>query len=193
MTTLSLTTQLDAVNTLLDCIGESPISSLEVSGLVDVAKAKALLADTSLAVQSSGWDFNTENSYPLPRNLAGEVPLPPNTLKVNTTEQFYDINVVQRGTKLYDKKNHSYTFDRDLIVDIVFFLDWDDLPQAARRYIVIRAARVFQGRELGSDAQFRFSESEEMQALVDFKDAEGSSSTYNMFSGSYSVANIIDR
>lgn len=193
MTTPTLTSQLDAINTMLDCIGESPISSLEVSGLADVAKAKALLDETSLAVQTSGWDFNTEKQYPLVRDLSGSIALPTNTLKVDTSEPQWDIDIVQRGSRLYDKKNHTVTFTRDLKVDIVLYLPWDDLPQAARRYIMIRAARTFQARELGSETQHRFSEADETTALVDFKDAEGSAGDYNVLSGSYSVACILDR
>ena len=193
MANASLTSLLDAINTLLDCVGESPINSLEVSGLVDVAKAKALLAETSLAVQTSGWDFNTEKSYPLVRTTDGTIVLTPNTLKVSLSDKYSDLNVIQRGLKLYDKKNHTMTFTKDLLVDIVFYLPWDDLPQAARRYIMIKASRIYQARELGSDTQHRFSEREEFDASVDFNDAEGSSSNYNMFSDSWSVAGLLNR
>jgi hypothetical protein len=193
MTTPTLTTELEAINTMLDGIGESPITSLEVSGLVEVAKAKALLNEVSIAVQTTGWHFNSEQKYPLVRDLDGYITIPQNVLQVDTAEEQGDIDVTQRGTRLYDKKNHTYVFTKDLSVDIVFYLPWDELPQAARRYIMIRAARVFQTRELGSDVLHSFSDADESLAWADLKSAEGSTGDYNMFNGSWSVASILDR
>lgn len=189
----ALTTELDAVNVMLDCIGESPVSTLEVSGLADVARARALLNETSLAVQTSGWHFNSEERYQLVRDLDGYITVPPNVIKLEPSEGTSKLDVAQRGSRLYDRKNHTAVFTEDLLVDLVFFLSWEELPQAARRYITIRAARTFQARELGSDTLHKFSEAEEALALVDFKDAEGATGNYNMFNGSWSVASILDR
>lgn len=193
MSTTVLTSELTAVNTMLSCISESPVNSLEVTGLVDLDMAKSILNEVSRAVQGSGWNFNSETDYPLPRTVAGEIVVPLNALKVDTTAKFSSYDIVQRGIRLYDKKTRSYVFDKDIEVDIVFLLEWEDLPEAARQYIMIRAARVFQGRMLGSDTQHKFTEAEEGNALVTFKDAEGSTGDHNMLSGSYSVANILDR
>lgn len=195
MSNLALTSELDAINIMLDCIGESPVSSLEVSGLVDVAKAKALLTETSRAVQKLGWHFNEERNYPLMRDVNGHITLPPNALKVDTTENFdkTQLDVTQRGQQMYNRAKHTYVFDRNLKVDIVFMLPWDSLPEAARHYILIKAARIFQARQLGSDTLHRFSEQEEFDALAALKDAEGDNADYNMFSDSWSVANILYR
>jgi hypothetical protein len=193
MTTPTLTTELEAINTMLDCIGESPISSLEVSGLVEVAKAKAILNEVSLAVQTTGWHFNSEHRYPLVRDLDGYINAPRNAIQVDISEAQSDIEITQRGLRLYDKKNHTFMFTKDLLADIVLYLPWDDLPQAARRYIMIRAARVFQTRELGSESLHKFSEAEEFMAHSDLRAAEGETGNYNMFNGSWSVASILDR
>lgn len=189
----TLTTELEAVNTMLDCIGESPISTLEVTGLADAAKAKATLAEVSRKVQEKGWHFNSETEYPLTRDTDGYITLPTNVLKVDTTAEFNDYDVAQRGSRLYWKDDHTYVFDKDLEADIVFYLPWTELPQAARSYIEIRAARVFQGRQLGSETQFKFSAQEEADALAAMVSAEADNSDYNMFNGSWSVANILNR
>lgn len=190
---LSLTTELDAVNTMLATIGESPVSSLEVAGLTDVAIAKQVLTETSRAVQSKGWHFNTEVNYPLARTIEGYVNVPLNTLRVDTTGYDSDVDVVQRGIRLYDRANHTYVFDRALTADLVLYLAFDELPEAARYYITIRAARVFQRRVLSSETVESFTQEEEMYALVALSEAEGDTADSNVLSGNYSAAFILER
>lgn len=193
MTTITLTSELDAINTMLSCIGEAPVNSIEVSGLADVDMAKAVLNEISRSVQASGWHFNQETDFPLPRNVSGEITVPSNTLNVDTTKRFDDYDVVQRGTRLYNKTTRSFVFDKDIEVDLTLLIEWAELPEAARQYIMTRAARVFQARQLGSDTQHRFSEADEAVALANFKDAEGSTGDYNMLNSSWSVGQVLDR
>jgi hypothetical protein len=193
MSTVALTTELEAINSMLDAAGESPVSSLESSGLADVAEAKKLLDEQSRLIQSPGWAFNTEYNYPITPDTEGLISLPTNTLKVDADNTYWNLDVVQRGLRLYDRKNHTYSFTDTFTGTFVFLLDFSELPQAARHYIMVKAARIYQARVLGSDTLHRFSEAEEMEALVAFKDAEGDSGDHNMLSGSWSVANILVR
>lgn len=179
---------------MLAAAGESPVSSLTTSGLADVAEARAVLDEHSREVQSSGWVFNTEYEYPLTPDADGLITLPQNTLKVDADNTFTQVDTVQRGLRLYDRKNHTYQFtETSLTGTIVFLLSFDELPETARRYITIKAARVYQARVLGSDTQFKFSESEEMNALLNFRSAESEVGDFNMLSGSWSVARILER
>lgn len=191
MTTTTLTTELQAVNTMLAAIGESEINSLQVTGLADVAAARSTLDEFSREVQLKGWQFNTEDAFPLVRDAYLRISLPPNALKVIV--QGSSLDITQRGTKLYDKTNHRDTFENDLEARVVFLLSWDELPQVARHYIMVRASRVFQARQLGSDTQHRFSEAEEATALAALTEAEGETGTYNYFQGSRSVTQIMER
>lgn len=194
MSTVTLTPELTAINTLLAAAGESPVSSLTTSGLADVAEARAVLDELSREVQSSGWAFNTEYEYPLVPDADGLITLPQNTLRVDADRTFTQVDTVQRGLRLYDRKNHTYTFTESRLTGtIVFLLAFDELPETARRYITIKASRVYQARVLGSDTQFKFSEAEEMTALVTFKRAELDVEDANMLSGSWSVARILGR
>lgn len=189
MTTTALTSELEAINTLLAAIGESGINTLEVTGLADVASAKRTLDEISRTVQTVGYHFNTEDEYPLPRDTSGTITLPQNTLKMNLAG---DASVIQRGLRLYNKEDHSYAFAKDLEGTLVFLLPWDELPEVARHYIMIRASRVFQARTLGSDTQFQFSEDEERKALTSLQEAEGETGNHNIFS-SPSVQSIMAR
>lgn len=181
-------TELEAVNMCLAAIGESPVNTLISTGLADVASARAKLTEFSRTIQSTGWAFNTELNYPLMRGSDGTITAPLNTLSISTDANVTDALISQRGQNIYDKKNHTYIFTNDLKVNIILFLDWDELPQTARQYIAISAARSFQGTNLSSDTLDKLTEEDETMALVALKDAEGDNGDYNMFTDSYSVA-----
>ena len=193
MALLTPTSELDAVNTMLTTIGEAPVASLEVSGLSDVAIAKQVLAEVSRAVQTKGWYFNTEKEYPLSPTMEGYLLPPSNTLRVDSNKEYSDVDVVMRGTKLYNLKEHTNIFTKTIKVDLVILLPFDELPEAARYYITIRASRIFQKRVLGSEAIEQFTQSDEGIALATLKEAEVDTGDYNMFNGSYSVASILQR
>lgn len=189
MTTQALTTELEAVNTLLGALGESPVNSLQAPEVAELSAAKAALDEISREVQTVGWHFNTEDAFPLVRDNNGRIQLPSNTLKVVLPKKYLDrMNVVQRGLKLYDKKAHTDVFKEDIEATLITLLPWDELPQVARHYIMVRSSRVFQARQLGSDTQFRFSQKEEEDALNHLTEAEGETGNFNMFTDSPSVA-----
>lgn len=194
MTATTLTSELEAINTMLHAAGESPVDSLDSSGLADVAAAKALLDRQSRLLQSPGWIFNTEYDYPLTPDVDGLIQLPLNTLSVDTNAQHTDVDVVQRGTKLYDRKGHTYVFtNQSLKGTMKFLLGFEELPQPARHYLMVSAARIYQAEVLGSDTQFKFSQGEEQNALVALRNSEADNADYNMLSGSWSVSNILRR
>lgn len=193
MSTTALTTELSAINTMLAAAGESPVSALSSSGLADVAEAKAVLDEQLRLIQSEGWVFNTEYDYPLIPDTEGYIALPQNTLKVDADTTYSQVDTVQRGLRLYDRKNHTYVFTQSLKGTMVFLLPFEELPQYARHYAIVKAARVYQARVLGSDTQFKFSEAEEFAALTTFRNAETQAGDFNMLSDSWSVARILVR
>jgi hypothetical protein len=187
------TTELDAVNTMLSTIGEAPTNSLQ-GGSVDVGTARNILTSVSREVQSLGWHFNTEKDFRLlPDADTRQINLPANTLRVDTVGQDLLTDVVQRGTKLYDRLRHTYLFDAAITTDIVVFLAFDELPEAARRYITIRAARIFQESMVGSETLSAFTRRDEAIALAALKKAEAKTGDFNMLRGSRSVSRILDR
>lgn len=193
MATLTPTTELEAVNIMLGTIGEAPISSLEVSGLVDVAVAKQMLHEVSREVQSRGWDFNQEYNYPLALDVDGFLSVPTNSLRVDTSGEYSQYDVVVRGNRLYDRENHTFVFSKTIKVDLTLFLAFEEMPEAARYFITVRAARRFQDRFLPSESGHVFSEVDEKAAAVTLKEAEGDTGDYNMLTHSYSVASILER
>ncbi len=192
---MNLTTKLEAVNVMLSTIGEAAVNSLS-SGLLDAETAETILNNVTRSVQSTGWSFNEEIDYTLSPDSDGILNLPANCVRVDLakSESKYrnaNFDYVQRGTKLYDKINHTYAINETVKVDMIITLDFDELPETARRFIAIRASRIFQERVVGSETLSRFSDDDENTAWLDLLHSESDVNDYNIFddSGTYRVLN----
>jgi hypothetical protein len=194
-TVLTPTTELEAINTILSVIGESPISSTsEISSVADAVTAQSILSEVSRQVQTKGWHFNTDKEITLsPDTYSGEIIVPTNCLRVDSSGADREVDVVHRGTKLYDRTKHTYKIAKQIVVDMVVLLPFTELPQAARHYITIKAARVFQSRTVGSEALYQFTAADERDALIDLKKAEGVTGDYNILTGNPTVFRSLRR
>lgn len=180
---LSPTTELEAVNSMLYTIGESPVSTVEDSGIVDATTALTTLREVSREVQSRGWHFNTEIGFRLaPTFPDGEINLPLNTLQVDSVRGFTRADVTQRGKRLYNRRDHTYKFAKPVVCDLTVLLAFEDLPEFARGYIGTRAARLFQKRTVGSAELDSFTAQDEATALVNLQDSEAEVADYNILS-----------
>lgn len=187
-------TELEAVNEMLSVIGESPVSTLDSDGFVDAVIARGILTRVSREVQTRGWNFNTIPEYTLTPDSNGELKLPLNILKLDQ-HHAYDgrVDCVQRGLKVFDKKSLSFVFDEPVKFEVVQFLDFDELPEYAKTYITIRAARIFQTRSVGSETSQGLTQEEELRAHVEALSADGDVSDFTMLSGNYDVGRVIER
>jgi hypothetical protein len=175
-----LTNELDALNILLYTIGEAPVTSADESGLSDVAIAKHILAEESRRVQAKGFDFNTDLDYALALDINSKCPIPVNALRIDNVDGKM---LVQRGGFFWDRKGNTYVLSQAVRADIVRYLPFTDLPESARYYITLKAARVFQRRLLGDDATEVFTEKDESESRADMEDAQMSSRDTNMLNG----------
>ena len=177
------TSFLDAVNRVLQMLGEAPVNSLQ--GQFGLAKqAEVALNDVSRTIQTEGWSFNTDLEKKLERNSSNEIELSSNVSRVVVDNLEYpDIDVVQRGDKLYDRRNNRYTFDEDLIVDMTTILEWDLLPEHARQYITIKAGRQLQEAIIGSSDLTKLNLTQELEARSAFLEEETSKTEHSMLRG----------
>lgn len=179
---------------MLGTIGESPVSSLSnEESMVDVALARQVLREVTTLVLTKGWHFNTEINWPLPPTITGEIFLPANCIRIDTSGDSASTDVVARGSRLYDRMKRSYVFTSPLTVEMVVLQDFIEMPQAARHYIAIRAARVFQQRMVGSELLGGFTAIDERDALASLKRHDGNNADYNILNGSWSVARVLRR
>ena len=193
MATLAPTSKLDAVNSILLGIGEAPVNTLG-SGLQEAEIAEVTLNNINREVQSIGWHFNTEIRYTLDKTESGIINLPANCLKVDVTAVLRDYNtdVVERSRKLYDRVKNTFVFTTDIETDIVILLDFEEIPETARRYITLRAARKFQENIIGSPVLSRLQADEEMFSLMALRESEAEIGDYTIFD-QYDTYRHIDR
>ena len=177
----TVTSKLESINVMLTSIGESPVNTITSSTTTDVSIAVQILDNVSREVQSVGWHFNTDVNYKLAKNTSNQIVLPSNCLRVDNTHQDADLDLVERNRKLWDRKNHTYTIEQDVRVNITWLLEFTEIPETARRYITIRAARIFQDRMLASDTLHKFHQVDEIQALAALKEHEGDTRDHSIF------------
>ena len=188
----TVTSKLEAINVMLTAIGESPVNTITSSTTTDVSIAVQILDNVSREIQSVGWHFNTDVNYKLAKNTSNEIVLPSNCLRVDNTHQDADLDLVERNRKLWDRENHTYTITQDVKVNITWLLEFTEIPETARRYITVRAARIFQDRMLASETLHKFHQVDEIQALAALKEHEGDTRDHSIFDN-YSTYRVIDR
>jgi hypothetical protein len=178
---MALTTEIESVNQMLGHIGEAPVNSLADTAALPISGSIALttLREVAKEVQTEEWHFNTVTDHEISPNGDSKIPLPATTLfvdAVNSTDDF-----VQRGLFLYNRKDRTFTFTSAVKVDLTEQLDWDDLIEPARRYITLRASRIFQGRIVGSRELEALIAVDEMQARARLQELDSQSSDRTIF------------
>jgi hypothetical protein len=157
-----MTTKLEAVNQMFTGIGQAPVVSLDASN-PEIASAIAILETVNREVQSEGWHFNTEVNYPFTADNSGNILVPSTVLQIsdNKMSNVQRYQTVIRDGKLYDKVNHTFTFSGQVLCDVVWLFDFEDVPAVFAQYITQRASRVFAGRVQGSTEMVQFNSQDE--------------------------------
>lgn len=174
---LELTTELEAVNAILGAVGEAPINSFDET-FTDASMALSLLQSQSRLTQARGWHFNTELGYVLQPDGTKTIYLPRNTLRVLPQDGSTDY--VQRGRKLYDRTNRTYEFESSVTVDLVLALPFEELPEAARQYLTIKAGRRFQDQYQSDQALHQFTVRDEVSAWASLENFEAETAKHNV-------------
>ena len=184
-----VSTELDAVNSILMSVGETPVNTLTVQS-PEVAIAQKTLRQVCREIQAEGWSYNTENQYPIDLDTNNQCIIPNNVLQLdlNIFEHGKDYDVVRRSDngvmKVYDKKNHTFTFENcsKLYFDIIWMLDFEDLPQTFKDYITTRASRIASNRMVNSQPSAKLLEADEAAARAAAVQYEMQQSDHNIFS-----------
>lgn len=169
-----MTTELKAINQLLSSIGEAPVNSLEGALTAEVATARSILDEVVGEVQEKGWYFNSDKDITLTPDANGQISLSADVIRVDGLPHVEKVQVIARGSRLYNRTEHTYTFAAPVRVVRAVELPWADLPRTAKRYIVTRAIRKFQDRQVGNSALGQVLLRDEAFALADLRqwDAE---------------------
>ena len=153
-----VSTELDAVNSILMSVGETPVNTLTVQS-PEVAIAQKTLRQVCREIQAEGWSYNTENEYPIQLDTNNQCIIPNNVLQLdlNIFEHGKDYDVVRRSDngvmKIYDKKNHTFTFENcsKLYFDIVWMFNFEDLPKSVQAREIAMGIENFSGDGMGGN------------------------------------------
>ena len=189
------TSKLQAVNTLLSIVGEAPVNSLTPPLTGDTALADRTIDVISTEIQAEGWSWNKRIYKQIPLDANGHSTLSSSTLGVRFNPISYPSQrFVLRGTKLYDRVTSDYDLrdslgvamtggTSDIIAEVVEELDWDSVPETGRRYIIIRAGRIFANRLVTSSSIESYTAEDEQNALKILKRTEDMAENNNFISG----------
>ena len=190
---VAATTELESINIMLAAIGEAPINSLTGTLPVDARLAQSTLTEINKKVQMEGWSFNTDIDVTLPRDGSNQIALSTDTLRIDPNiHQHPTIDAIQRGLKLYDRLNNKYEFDEDLICTVVYFRAFDEIPEPARYYITIKAARVFVDRLVGDQGLRTYTEQDEVRARAILMETDLANGDHNLLRGDPSLTSVFD-
>ena len=193
MTTVAATTELEAINIMLAAIGEAPVNSLTGTVPVDVRLAQSTLTEVNKEVQSEGWSFNTEIDVTLTKDNSDQIALPQDVLRVDANiHQHPTIDPIQRGLKLYDRLNNKFEFDEDLICTVIYFRTFTEIPEPARRYINIKAARIFVDRLVSDDGLRTYTEQDETRARAILMETDLANGDHNILRGDPSLTSVFN-
>lgn len=179
MADLAKTTRLQAINSMLSAIGESPVNSLDSTATADVALAQHILDEVLRDLMTRQWSWNYLWNQTLQKDSDGYIAVPANWAAVD--HDTYDY--IEKGGYLYDQENETDVFTSDVTgLKATVMLDWDDMPQAARQYAVVRASRIFVNRHGGSpEAVGPYTAADERTAWNLLQEFEGEQADFNIF------------
>lgn len=191
MDSLTNTTELEAVNTILSVMGESPVNTLDVEGDLYIERAQSALKEKSRAIQKKGWYFNRDYKWPMARNVDSKIPVASNMIEAVPDGDYVGKHYTKRGGFMYDLANRTFEFDAGITCTVTWFMDWPDLPEAARYYITICAARAAQERMVGSEGVHKFTQDDEVRAHAELVREHLRMARPNSFSGNYTITKML--
>ena len=171
-------------------VGESSVNTLTVQS-PEVTIAQSTLRQVCREVQAEGWKFNTEQQYPITLDSNNHCLIPNNVLQIdlNHFKHLNDFDVVKRnddGTmKLYDLIEHRYNFENTsegkLYVDIIWMVDFEDIPQVFKDYITQRASRIAANRMVNDPTVAELMAADETLARALAIEYDTNQGDYNIF------------
>jgi hypothetical protein len=86
--------------------------------------------------------------------------------------------------KVYDKKGHTFTFTNcsKLYFDIIWMIDFEDLPQPFKDYITARSTRIASNRMVNNPQSAKLLETDEAGLRALALEYETKQGDYNIFS-----------
>jgi len=135
---------LDAVNKCLTTVGLAPVNTI-INAPPEAALARQEIDNEHHKLLSVGFRWNTDRNVTLKRNTDGEIPVSEDVIEVRIDRRLHpNVDPVVRGDRLYNLIGGTYVFEKDLDrVSVVRHLEWYELPEPAKMFIMYNAVASF--------------------------------------------------
>ena len=198
--TYATSSELDAVNSVLMSVGESPVNTLETQS-PEVAIAQTTLRQITREIQAEGWSFNSEQAVKFIPDTNDQVELGDNILSVDVNRYYhldtYDVtmkattstvnNKLVTTKKLYDRyRAHEANADKfpdetAVYLDIIYMYAFEDIPQIFRDYITAKACRIASNRMVSDEGANQILQQDEIVARANAIEYDTAQADYNVF------------
>jgi len=172
--------RLEAINEVLDSIGEFPVPKLDTGGVSEASQAERHLDLGTRKICAQGWNFNTDFKLILSPDENGDIQVGNDVLWIDSDDTDRNRNVVRRDTRLYDQDNHTYTFDGPLVTKVIRLICFEDLPPKVKEYVVADVSRKFQQKFLGGQVQDAYNNDALARLMVEAKHADAKTRDRNI-------------
>ena len=135
-------TELEAVRQMVRLSGRGDVTKLDGVDATSLSgRAQRTLRDASYMLQSRGWHFNKLQEITLEPDAEKFIEIPSHYLLIDSDGNDSDINVTERGSRLYNLDDNTFEFDNSITVNAIILSEWDCLPFWFRNYAMFTAAR----------------------------------------------------
>lgn len=184
--------ELEAVNDILSCIGENAVTFIDgADDNADVANAIRCLRNANREVQSQGWTWNTSTKTLTPDFYSKKIRYLDTYLRLMASDGATTYR--RRQDFVYDSSNNTDTFTDPITVKMIEQLDFDEMPECFRQWIIVKASRAFNIRFFGASEIEALLEGDESEAHRLCMEYEMDYGDFNMLDGDSWTAGRLSR
>lgn len=174
---VSSNTTIEAVNTILSSIGDSPVNTIEDPTNVNVINAIRELDKVNRQEQARGWSFNVIPAYTLNVDQ--------NTHMISWATTFLRLKspgtiYTRKGDYVFNFTGQTFYFKNDITVEIIVLVGLEEMPEPMKNYIVAKASYGFQEKYLGDPNLTQGLLADLQEAWVRVQEYETEMNDYNM-------------
>lgn len=196
-------TDLNAINEILACVGQAPVTSIDTTTNLyelvgteykqltiptnpDVAMAQQNLLEVSRRVQSEGWAFNKEYNFPItPEVNTKRVRYSDNMLQMDLAQgraEYGNLSTVKRNGFLYERYHHTFEWNFPVLYcDMLWYFDWQDLPRPIQDYAIKKASAQYSMRVIGEPNLYQILEGQAMECRAYALEYDTTQGEYTFF------------
>lgn len=177
MASIALITELEVVNSVLSVAGDNPVQAL-TDNYQPVFIIRQMIRNISRDMQTKKYWFNTEYDVTLtPNTENNKIILPYNLLDFEPVQTKY----VARGLTVYNREDRTSTITDDIVADITLMLEFDELPQPARKFIQAAARMQYNDEYFGEQNLKRSLEKQYQDAKNELEKVHMDNEDINIF------------